>query len=472
MHEGPVIVWFRQDLRVSDQPALHYALQNSKNVVAVFVWSPEEEGSWSLGAASRWWLHHSLVSLKQDLSDLNIQLVLRIGNSLQELSSIAKEVKAQEIVWNRRYEPIVMKRDGSIQAELQDQGFKTKVFEGLLLFEPWKILTKQNKPYQVFTPFWKTCLQQSEPLKPLPMPLPAKNKLLLATKSLNELKLLPTIGWDEGFVKEWKPGEKGALIHLKQAILHAVKDYGENRNYPAIDGTSKLSPYLCSGNISPRVIWHEIKQTFDDDEMIKPFLTQLGWREFAYHLLYHFPQTPDYPLREQYAAFPWINQPTQLTAWQKGMTGYPIVDAGMRQLWHTGWMHNRVRMIVGSFLVKDLLISWHKGAKWFWDTLVDADLANNTLGWQWVGGCGADAAPYFRIFNPTLQGKKFDPNGDYVRKWVPELAGLPNEWIHEPSAAPEMLLRSYGFNLGTDYPRPIVNHDIARKAALEALSSI
>jgi deoxyribodipyrimidine photo-lyase len=323
----------------------------------------------------------------------------------------------------------------------------------------------------VFTPFWRACRALPPPDTPRPAPGKiSKPRTWPASIPLDDLELLPTIGWDAGLAAAWSPGEAGARQRLREFVAHGLTYYHEERNRPDHAGSSRLSPHLHFGEISPRQIRHAVARKRSTGA--ETFLTEIGWREFAQHVLYHFPHTADAPLRVPFRRFPWNSDRRALRAWQRGRTGYPIVDAGMRELWTTGWMHNRVRMIAGSFLTKDLLISWREGARWFWDTLVDADLASNTLGWQWVSGCGADAAPYFRIFNPVTQGEKFDPQGVYVRRWVPELARLPDRWIHRPWSAPVDVLGAAGVRLGRDYPRPMVDHDQARRAALAALETI
>lgn len=463
------IVWFRQDLRLEDNPALTAAAKLGE-VIPVYIHAEKEEGEWTLGGASKWWLHHSLENLVEDFQKHGINLVIRQGNSLETLKTLAKETGAEAIVWNRRYEPASIERDSHIKSVLSDAGIKVQSFNANLLFEPWTIHNKQKKPFQVFTPFWKHLLTLPSPTEPLPVPK-LTGSASVKSDSLKSLELLPKIHWDAGINKVWKPGTKQARQVLANFLKAPILEYAEERDRPDHNGISYLSPYLHFGEISPRMIWHEALKNYSFSE-IEPYLRQLGWREFAHHLLFHFSDTPTKPLRKDFSAFPWKEDPAHLKAWQKGLTGYPIVDAGMRQLWVTGWMHNRVRMVVGSFLVKDLLINWLEGARWFWDTLVDADLANNTMGWQWVGGCGADAAPYFRIFNPMTQGEKFDPEGNYVRKWVPELAALPNEWIQRPWEAPPEILRQAGITLGKEYPKPIVDHKKARDKALAAFQEI
>lgn len=463
------IVWFRQDLRLEDNLAFIKACENSGTIVPVYIWAPDEELEWAPGGASRFWLHHSLLDLQHELKSYGLDLIIRQGASLENLQTLIEETKASSVFWNRRYEPAIIARDSKIKALLHDQGINVQSFNSNLLHEPWTIVNKQNKPFKVFSPFWRNCLSQVEPPKPLKCPKgPFKGVHGLKSDPVEALHLLPKIDWDKGMRASWKPGSSKAKEAL-ETFFTKIASYSVNRDYPDILGTSKLSPYLHFGEISPRTIWHETKARFSDTDS-ECFLRELGWREFAYHLLFHFPKTTKEPLDDKFADFPWVNNPDHLKAWQKGKTGYPIVDAGMRELWTTGWMHNRVRMIVGSFIVKDLLLPWQEGAKWFWDTLVDADLASNTLGWQWVGGCGADAAPYFRVFNPMTQGEKFDKEGNYIRKWIPELAHMPNEWIHKPWEAPVDVLRRSGVILGVDYPEPLVDHAKAREKALAIYS--
>ena len=449
---SPTIVWFRHDLRLDDNPALAAAVARGP-VVPVFIWAPEEEHPWEPGAASRWWLHQSLEKLAAALVKAGAPLVIRRGPSLETLRTLAQECGASHVAWNRRYEPAVVARDTAIKRALTEDGLGAESFNGGLLFEPVRVATKEGKPYQVFTPFWRTLLTKDEPAEPTSAP----KKITTVTRpprglAIESLDLLPTIDWAGTMRTMWSPGEAGAAKRLDRFLEKALDGYSAGRDRPDREGTSSLSPHLHFGEISPRRVWHAVREAVGGTPVAKLavggpecYLRELGWREFANHLLYHFPHTADAPLRSDYARFPWANDPIGLRAWQRGHTGVPIVDAGMRQLWGTGWMHNRVRMIVASFLVKDLRISWLEGARWFWDTLVDADLAANTLGWQWAAGCGADAAPYFRIFNPTSQQQKFDPDGAYVRTWVDRSSG---------------------------YPEPIVDHADARKLALEALKTV
>lgn len=473
------LVWFRKDFRLHDQPALHAAVSAGYEVIPVFIWAPHEEAPWSPGAASSWWIHQSLVALQADLkASYGAHLVIRRGNSLEELRELAESTGARKLYWNRGYEPAVIARDLKVEDFMDEHGVDVQNYNAALLFEPWEIETRQGTPYQVYSPFWRAMLELGPPAAPLPKP----KSLLLPERwpkslALADLKLEPTVQWAEQMRAYWEPGEAGAQKLLKRFVSEAVTSYDEDRNRPDMDGTSRLSPYLAQGLISPRQIWQAVVQAFGPPDKRKKtaadvYLSEVVWREFAYHLLYHFPNTPDQPLREKFSAFPWEDDPQGFEAWTKGNTGYPVVDAGMRQLWKLGWMHNRVRMIVASFLTKDLRVNWVDGSRWFWDTLIDADLASNTLGWQWTAGCGADAAPYFRIFNPTSQGQKFDPQGTYVRQWVPELSGLRGDLIHDPSSVTPQVLRAAEITLGETYPDPIVHHHQARENALAALAEI
>lgn len=477
----PVILWFRQDLRLQDNAALAAALQTGAPIVPVYVLDDAGEGAWPAGGAARWWLHHALVALDASLRALGGRLILARGPADGVLDRLRRDTGAAAVYWNRRYEPAVIARDRAIKAGLAAAGVEVRSFNSALLFEPHTVANKQGKPFQVFTPFWRHCLAQPVPapvpVQPAVWPAPARWPASLA---VDELGLLPSLPWAREFPEHWTPGEAGAQQRLKAFVAGAVDDYGNRRNLPDTDGTSRLSPWLHCGELGPRQIWAALQArakatgVFPSGRGEQVFLSEVGWREFAHHLLFHFPHTPAQPLREDFEKFPWAADPggVRLRAWQRGRTGYPVVDAGMRQLWRTGWMHNRVRMITASFLVKHLRLSWTHGAAWFWDTLVDADLANNTLGWQWTAGCGADAAPYFRIFAPVLQGEKFDPEGGYVRRWVPELARLPAKWIHRPWEAPAEVLGAAGVTLGQNYPAPIVDHAAARAAALAAFKAL
>lgn len=476
MSDRTTIVWFRQDLRLADNPALSEAVAQG-TIVPVYIWAPDEEKPWEPGGATRWWLHQSLTSLAKDLEDRGSQLILRAGSSLDCLQKLIDETGASAVYWNRRYEPAIIKRDKKIKETLQDDDIDAQSFNGSLLFEPWEIETQKGDPYQVFTPFWKNCLGRDTDHGPLPTPksLPQPDAWP-DSDDLDRWQLEPEIPWDEGMRETWEVGAAAAKAQLKQFVAESVGAYEDRRNQMAEDGTSRLSPYLHFGEISPRQVWKATRDAIADDakaeDGAKVFLSEIGWREFAYHLLFHFPETTTKPLREKFAAFPWSKSKKNLRRWQRGQTGYPVVDAAMRQLWHTGWMHNRARMIVASFLCKHLLLPWQRGAEWFWDTLVDADLSSNTLGWQWTAGCGADAAPYFRIFNPITQGEKFDPDGEYIRRWVPELENLPNKWLYQPWAAPDEVLEEAKVKLGDTYPKPIVEHSEARQKALDAYDEI
>jgi len=471
---APAIVWFRLDLRLSDNPALAAAVAHGGPVIPVFIHDPEAEGGWQPGGASDWWLHHALEDLDAQLTKAGSPLIIRKGDSLKEIQKLVGETGADLVVWNRRHEPDIIARDTLVKTKLRNAGLKAESFNGNLLHEPHLVKNLSGNPFQVFTPFWKNCLANlkfGEPLK-APRKLTPPDK---APKSvaLKELSLLPKIKWDVQMRESWEPTRSGGEKRLKTFVAKAVKAYPTDRDIPKIDGTSKLSPYLHFGQISPLEIVDAVRSvgalgTKGGDK----FVAEVGWREFGHHLLHHFPETPDRPLRREFEQFPWAPDKKLLRAWQRGRTGYPVVDAGMRQLWATGWMHNRVRMIAASVLVKHFLQPWQAGAKWFWDTLVDADLASNTLGWQWAGGCGADAAPYFRVFNPVLQGLKFDPDGEYVRRWVPELAKVPAEWIHEPWNAPMHVLAEAGVTLGKDYPAPLVSLEAGRDRALAAFKKL
>jgi deoxyribodipyrimidine photo-lyase len=473
------IVWLRQDLRLADNPALQAACRRGGQVVPVFVWAPEEEAAWPPGSGSRWWLHQSLAQLAAAFRAAGTELIVCQGSALAELQRVTKATGAEAVFWNRRYEPACIARDQKVEEALRAAGLQVESYSAALLHEPWAIQNKAGRPFQVFTPYWRTCLASAEPNEPLPAPrrltAPARRPMSLP---LAALELEPKLDWSAGLRAAWRPGSAGAHAELQRFLGGCLVNYDEGRNRPDVVGTSRLSPHLHFGEISPRQVWWAVER-FAESKSIPAavwrrwqFLTELGWREFAHHLLFHFPHTAEQPLRSEFARFPWRKNAAWLKAWQRGLTGYPLVDAGMRELWTIGWMHNRVRMVAASFLVKNLLIPWQEGARWFWDTLVDADLANNTLGWQWTAGCGADAAPFFRIFNPVSQGEKFDPEGDYVRRWVPELARLPSAWIHRPWQAPPAALAEAGVELGDTYPRPIVSHLVSREVALEAYQAI
>ncbi len=473
---SPSIVWFRRDLRIADNAALREAVARGGPVVPVYVHAPREEEPWQPGGASRWWLDRSLAELDAALRNRGSRLIVRTGDSPECLRALVRETGAGAVFWNRLYEPAGLARDEAVAVALKTDGTEAASFNGALLFEPWAIEKKSGGTFQVFTPYWRHCTREFEPPEPLPAPrrIPAP-EAWPESLPLRDLALLPAIPWYRGFADAWSPGEKGAHANLRAFLKNAVAGYDEDRDRPDMAGTSRLSPHLHFGEITPRQVWHETRRRDDAAKSksgAQTFLAEIGWREFGHHLLFHFPHTTENPLRETFLDFPWRTDDALLRAWQRGRTGYPIVDAGMRELWATGWMHNRVRMIVASFLVKHLRLHWLRGARWFWDTLVDADLASNTMGWQWSAGCGADAAPYFRIFNPMLQGAKFDPKGDYVRKWVPELGRLPVKWLFAPWEAPRAALKDAGVSLGETYPGPVVDHKEARAEALAAFDAI
>ncbi len=472
---SPSIVLFQSDLRLADNPALSAAVKREEPLLCLYIWNPEATGYAMPGAASRWWLHYSLESLSRNLDAAGSKLFISIGNTLSLLSELLKTFTQAQVFWNRSCEPTIRHSEAQLLnlfASKQVQGFS---FYGNHLTAPSEIHTQARNPYRVFTPFWKQ-LQSSltlPPSLPAPKKLPPPPTTTFTFDSLASLQLLPTIDWAKGIRETWRPGEAGAGLALKKFLRNPASQYSTDRDRPDLPHTSRLSPHLRFGEISPKQIWHAVQgakrqsHSIEERKSHEAYLRQIVWREFANHLLYHFPNTVDEPMNDEYRHFPWQEQSKFLRQWQKGLTGYPIVDAGMRELWQTGWMHNRVRMITGSFLTKDLLIPWQKGATWFWDTLVDADLANNTLGWQWVAGCGADASPFFRIFNPVTQGIKFDPDGHYVRRWIPELSRLHPPWIHKPWETPPLLLAEAHVILGETYPYPIIDHQTARKQALE-----
>ncbi|MGC6425076.1 MAG: cryptochrome/photolyase family protein [Lentimonas sp.] len=468
----PTILWFRKDLRLSDNSALAAAVAVGGPIIPVFIWSPDEAGSWAPGAASKWWLHYGLKSLNDRFAKIGGELILRRGASLDVLQGLIEESGATRVFWNRRYEAPLRDVDANVKRSLREQGVGVESFNSSLLNEPHTVSTGSGQPYKVYTPYWKKvngrAVDEPVAIDYASIHFPEETPM---SQRLEDWKLLPSISWDTRFYDSWDVSESAAIKRLEQFVNKGVATYADDRDRPDFDGTSTLSPYLQWGQIGPRQIVAKLKQKCDLSlEGPHTFLKEVYWREFAYNVLYHFPKTPDEPLRLEYKDFPWERDLDVLHAWQKGRTGYPIVDAGMRQLWQTGWMHNRVRMIVSSLLVKHLLQGWHDGAKWFWETLVDADLASNTLGWQWSGGCGADAAPYFRIFNPIIQGAKFDPDGDYVKKFVPELSKVPPKYIHSPWEAPDGVLEYAGIVIGKDYPAPIIEHKKGRDRALAALA--
>lgn len=468
----PIIVWFRDDLRLADHPALHAAAKTGAPVICVYI-HDEKSPARPHGGASLWWLAQSLKALAQSIDKIGGRLILRRGRTPAVLAEIAKASGATRAVWNDI--AIAQHREiaRDVAAALQRAGVETEECPGDLLADPSQIRNKEGRGLRVFTPFWKRVLALGDPTKPLPAPKKLGAGPKLPSDKIEDWGFEPTKpDWAGGLRKTWTPGEKSAQARLSEFLETSIKGYSDNRDHPDRDGTSRLSPHLRFGEISPRQIWYAARFTAAERPAIArdidKFLSELGWREFSRHLLFDHPKLDEDNLQESFDAFPWKRDSKAFKAWTRGKTGYPLVDAGMRELWHTGVMHNRVRMVVASFLVKHLLIDWREGEKWFWDTLVDADPANNPASWQWVAGSGADAAPYFRIFNPVLQGEKFDPEGTYVRRWVPELGRVPANLIHKPWDATPLELASAGVTLGKTYPEPIVDHPKARERALAA----
>ncbi len=464
------LVLFRRDLRLADNPAWSAACGEHTQVLPVFIHSADD-GPWSAGVASRWWLHHALAALDQDLRNAGACLHLRRGEPLQMLRALIAASGASAVYWNRLYEPGTIARDTQIKSALQDDGIAVHSHNAALWCEPWQIATQQGQPYKVFTPYWRNLRPRLQAIAPLPAPSVPGWRELPDGVPLAALELLQRVAWADGLAANWQPGEACAQELLEIFSDDAIGDYVHARDLPARHGTSRLSPHLHFGEISPRQIHFALDRRAGAIDAkrrpdIEPYLRELGWREFAHHLLYHFPHTPTENFNPRFNTFAWAPaDQAALERWQHGRTGIPLVDAGMRELWHTGWMHNRVRMIVGSFLTKNLRQHWQHGARWFWDTLVDADLANNTMGWQWVAGCGADAAPYFRVFNPVTQAKRFDPEGHYLRRWLPELADAPLSLLHEPWKDAALLERS-------GYPAPMVDLGQSRQRALEAYAEV
>jgi deoxyribodipyrimidine photo-lyase len=469
---SPAIVLFRRDLRLADNPALVHAFERGGPMILLHVRETDDPDAGALGAAQGWWLHHSLSQLGDSIQRLGNRLILRSGNQNAIIEALVDEVSASAVFWNRRYHKKGRDADAELKQRLRERGLEAQSFSANLLHEPSRILTGSGGPYRVYTPFWKAFSRQEHLPEPLAAPtsLPSP-EIRLGSDTLADWKLLPTSpDWAAGFLDHWQPGEAGAAQALQAFVEEALDGYKLKRDLPGVRFTSRLSPHLALGEISPLQIWQAIREAASDapDEDILHFRKELVWREFSWHLLFHYPNLADEEFNSRFADFGWDMDQAAFDAWTKGMTGYPIVDAGMRELWQTGWMHNRVRMIVASFLIKDLMIDWRHGERWFRDTLVDADPASNAASWQWVAGSGADAAPYFRVFNPLLQGEKFDPDGTYIRRFIPELAKLPNAYIHKPMAAPALLLQAAGVKPGVTYPEPIIDHGFARDRALAA----
>ena len=462
------IHWFRQDLRLSDNPALTKAAEHEA-VLPIYILDDDNAGNHVMGGASRWWLHHSLKALNASLGN---KLSVYHGNPQTILDDLLTRFDVEAVYWNRCYEPWRIHRDTLIKENLKTRGIEAYTFNGLLLWEPWTIKKDDGTPYKVFTPFFrKGCLNAEQPRSPLSTPKNTNYGDDPGHIGIDALDLLPKIPWDKQLEPHWDIGEEGARKRFETFVDEGLSFYKEGRNLPAKPYVSRLSPHLHFGEISANQLWHTVR-SLGDDKHIGHFCSELGWREFSYSQLYHNPELPRRNLQSKFDAFPWVDNAENLRAWQRGQTGIPMVDAGMRELWQTGYMHNRVRMIVGSFLVKNLQLHWHHGERWFWDTLIDADLANNSASWQWVAGCGADAAPYFRIFNPVTQGQKFDPDGEYVRQYIPEIASLPNKYLFNPWEAPELILTEAGIELGSTYPHPVVDLKQSRESALIAFQSL
>lgn len=457
------IFWFRNDLRISDNPALEKASENG-DVFAIYIWDDIAPKNHKMGRASKVWLYHSLNSLNQNLNE---NLNIYIGDPLKIISAIISRNKIKKIFWNRRYEPWYIQYDQNLKKELQNMGIECKTFNASLLWEPWEIKKNDSTYYKVFTPFLKGCLKADKPRKPQIIEKINYIKDIENKKTIASLNLLSSKKWETEIVKNWGIGEAAAKKKLKYFLKEKIKGYKQDRDFPARKNNSMLSPNLRFGEISPNQIWYSVCENFPEDNKDKlHFLSELVWREFSYYLLYHFPQLPEKNFQKSFDDFQWQNKIEYLKSWQQGKTGYPIIDAGMRELWQTGYMHNRVRMITASFLTKNLLINWQYGRSWFWDCLLDADLANNSASWQWVAGSGVDAAPYFRIFNPILQAQKFDPEGIYIRKFLPELKLLPDKYIFKPWEADEATLQKAKIKLGKDYPSPILDLKSSREKAL------
>ncbi|HEY8318679.1 MAG TPA: deoxyribodipyrimidine photo-lyase [Amnibacterium sp.] len=461
------VVWFRDDLRVSDHPALHAARAAGGPLVLLYVFDDSGRAARRLGAASRWWLHHSLTALAASLEKRGAVLTIRRGDPVEVVPAVLRDAKAGHLAFNRRYAVGERAQDEAVAAAVRQQGAEVHDYTGSLLHEPGDVLTGEGERFGVFTPFFRALTRQGEPRSPYPAPAELSGlSHPVATQTIESLGLLPTdFDWTAGLAETWVPGEKGAHQRLDDFLHHRLERYADERDLPAAEASSRLSPSLKFGEVSPYQLWHRVREADASPAVKEKFLTELGWREFDYDLLAGREHLDTENVHRTFDRFPWADpDPRLIRAWQRGRTGYPLVDAGMRQLWHTGWMHNRVRMVTASFLIKNLRIDWRIGERWFWDTLVDADPANNAAQWQWVAGSGADAAPFFRVFNPVTQATKFDPDGEYIRRWVPELRGRQGKALHEPWTSDHTLLDEGG----RAYPSPIVDLKASRQAALDA----
>ncbi|WJG10330.1 deoxyribodipyrimidine photo-lyase [Aliiglaciecola sp. LCG003] len=466
------IMWFRQDLRLRDNPALREACSDG-STIALYILDDKNPQQYAMGEASKWWLHHSLEALNKSLDG---KLHIRKGDPHTILTELIDKTGAAKVVWNRCYEPWQIKRDKGIKQQLKQQDVLVRSFNGSLLWEPWEIMNKAGSVYKVFTPYYrKGCLQAPSPRSPVDAPKDCQYEYLPELdQSLDNLQLIPQIEWYQAFPNHCQPGEEGAANNLSHFLSEPVASYKEARDVPSKQGTSRLSGHLHFGEISPHQVWYAALNKYAgsmENPDLDCFLSELGWREFSHYLLFHFPTLPEKNYNSTFDSYQWRDENSDLVCWQQGQTGVPIVDAGMRELWQTGYMHNRVRMVVGSYLVKNLQTHWQHGERWFWDCLVDADLAANSASWQWVAGSGADASPFFRIFNPVTQGERFDSQGIYVRKYCPELDGLPDKYIHKPWEAPADILAKANLVLGKHYPKPLVDLKVSRQQALDAYAN-
>ena len=472
----PILVLFRHDLRLADNRALDAAVQSRKPVVPVFILDEDSKGVRPIGGARRWWLRHSLTALARDLADKGARLLFRRGHTDAIVDALIAETGADRVVWNRRYDPAGAAIDAALKERLRGHGIVCESFNGQLLHEPTRLKTGTGGHYRVYSPFWRALMSEPPPRPPLDAPKTVRGYDGVQTcDDLASWNLLPTrLDWAGGLRAEWNPGEAGAQARLRLFLAGSIAGYSENRDRPGLASTSRLSPHLAHGEITPFQLWQAVAEAMGEipAQDAEKFRKEVVWREFSYHLLFHNPDLAERNYNRDFDGFEWRPSGDLVEAWRQGRTGYPIVDAGMRELWQCGWMHNRVRMICASFLIKHLLQDWREGERWFWDTLVDADPASNAASWQWVAGSGADAAPFFRIFNPILQGEKFDGDGGYVRRFVPELAALPNRFLHEPSEAPALLLAEAGVKLGPTYPVPVVEHARARDRAMAAYNAM